>query len=155
MDVAFCVAALKETLARFGALELFNTDQGSQFTSRAFTSVLEDAGVRISMDGRGRCMDNIFIERLWRSLKYQAVHLREFGGGFETRRGIGAWMAFYNAEWPHSALGGRTPREAYAAGSPVDLMDKVCLLAHMPTGATATAVDRKGFGGMISNRCTP
>ncbi len=84
------------------------------------------------MDGRGRCMDNIFIERLWRSLKYEAVHLGELRDGFEARRVIGAWMAFYNAERPHSALGGRTPRKAYAAGSPVDMMDKPACLSTYP-----------------------
>ena len=87
---------------------------GSQFTSFAFTDVLKDAGVAISMDGRGRCMNNIFIERLWRSLKYEAVYLHEMVDGFVAERVIGEWMTFYNNERPHSALGGATPAEAYA-----------------------------------------
>lgn len=111
MDVDFCVAVLKEALARFGTPAVFNTDQGNPFTSRAFISVLEDAGPDLHRRA-GRCMDNIFIQCLWRSLKYEAVYLHELGGGFEARRVIGGWMAFYNAERPHSVLGGRILREA-------------------------------------------
>ena len=85
---------------------------------------LQAAGIRISMDGRGRCMDNIFIERLWRSLKYEAVYLHEIADGFAARRVIGQWIGFYNTERPHSALGGRTPAEAYRGDTPVDMMDK-------------------------------
>ncbi len=114
MDTDFCVAALDEALARYGWPEIFNTDQGSQFTSFAFTTVLQDAGVRLSMDGRGRWMDNVFIERLWRSLKYECVFLNAFETGNEARAGIGRWIAYYNAERPHSALAGKTPDEAYA-----------------------------------------
>jgi putative transposase len=114
MDTDFCVAALDEALARYGRPEIFNTDQGSQFTSFAFTAVLKDAGVRISMDGRGRWMDNVFIERLWRSLKYECVFLSAFETGSEARAGIGRWIAYYNADRPHSALAGKTPDEAYA-----------------------------------------
>ena len=99
-------------------------DQGSQFTGFDFTGVLKNAGVRISMDGRGRCMDNIFIERLWRSLKYEAVYLHELTDGFAAERVIGEWIDFYNTERPHSSLGGQTPAEAYGAGQPVDMMDK-------------------------------
>ncbi len=86
--------------------------------------MLKDAGVTISMDGRGRCMDNIFIERLWRSLKYEAVYLHELADGFAAERVIGEWIDFYNTARPHSALGGRTPAEAYADGQPMDMMDK-------------------------------
>jgi len=96
MDVSFCVAALEEALARFGKPEIFNTDQGSQFTSAAFTGVLTAAGVTISMDGRGRWMDNVFIERLWRSLKHEDVYLKGYADGREARIGIAAWIAFYN-----------------------------------------------------------
>ncbi len=124
MDAGFCVEALNEALARYGRPEIFNTDQGSQFTSLDFTAVLNDAGIRISMDGRGRCMDNIFIERLWRSLKYEAVFLHELTDGFKAERVIGDWIGFYNTERPHSTLGGRTPAEAYGTGRPVDMMDK-------------------------------
>jgi putative transposase len=132
LDAWFCVEALEEALARYGRPEIFNTDQGSQFTSLEFTAVLRDAGVAISMDGRGRCMDNIFIERLWRSLKYEAVYLHELTDGFKADRVIGDWIGFYNSERPHSALGGCTPAEAYAAGRPVDMMDKAGALPTSP-----------------------
>ena len=124
MDARFCVEALNEALARYGKPEIFNTDQGSQFTGFDFTGVLKDADVAISMDGRGRCMDNIFIERLWRSLKYEAVYLHELTDGFKAERVIGEWIDFYNTERPHSALAGATPAEAHGAGRPVDMMDK-------------------------------
>ena len=121
LDSAFCVAALEEALARFGKPEIFNTDQGSQFTSAAFTGRLEAAGVRVSMDGRGRWMDNVFIERLWRSLKYEEVYLKGYADGREARAGIAAWIAFYNGRRPHQALNDRTPmavwREGIAGGA--------------------------------------
>ena len=113
MDAGFCVAALEEALSRFGNPEIFNTDQGSQFTGFAFTSVLRDAEVRISMDGRGRWMDNVFIERLWRSLKYECFYLYAFETGSELRAGLGRWITHYNAQRPHCGLAGRTPAEAY------------------------------------------
>jgi putative transposase len=113
MDVEFCVTALEEALARFGRPEIFNTDQGSQFTSPRFTSVLQGARVRISMDGRGRWMDNVFIERLWRSLKYECVYLHAFETGSELRAGLSRWIGYYNARRPHSTLAGRTPDQAY------------------------------------------
>ena len=109
MDVSFCLEALDEALARFGKPEIFNTDQGSQFTSAGFTGRLEAAGIRISMDGRGRWLDNVFIERLWRSLKYEEVHLKAYADGREARAGISAWVTFYNLHWPHQALGNRVP----------------------------------------------
>jgi putative transposase len=132
LDARFCVAALKEAMANYGKPEIFNSDQGSQFTSGDFTGVLTDTGVAISMDGRGRCLDNVFIERLWRSLKYEAVYLHELTDGFVAERVIGEWVAFYNGERPHSALGGATPAEAYAAGRPVDMMDKASALPTSP-----------------------
>jgi putative transposase len=113
MDAGFCVAALEEALARYGKPEIFNTDQGSQFTSQAFTSVLREAQVRISMDGRGRWMDNVFIERLWRSLKYECVYLHAFETGSELRAGLARWITYYNNLRPHSGLAGQTPSEAY------------------------------------------
>ncbi len=116
MDVEFCVEALEEALARFGRPEIFNTDQGSQFTSSDFTDVLKAADVRISMDGRGRWMDNVFIERLWRSLKYECVFLHAFETGSELRAGLSRWINYYNTRRPHSTLAGRTPNEAYGAG---------------------------------------
>jgi putative transposase len=132
LDTRFCVEALNEALARYGRPRIFNTDQGSQFTSLEFTAVLKAAGVAISMDGRGRCLDNIFIERLWRSLKYEAVYLHELADGFAAERVIGDWIAFYNDERPHSALAGKTPAQAYAAGRPVDMMDKADALPTSP-----------------------
>jgi len=116
LDARFCVEALSEALERYGPPEIFNTDQGSQFTSLEFTSVLKDAGIAISMDGRGRCMDNIFIERLWRSLKYEAVYLHELSDGLAALRVIARWVAFYNNQRPHSPLAGSTPAEAYERG---------------------------------------
>ena len=109
MDVSFCLAALEEALAKFGKPEIFNTDQGSQFTSAAFTGALADAGIAISMDGRGRWMDNVFIERLWRSLKYEDVYLKSYADGREARGGIAEWVAFYNDRRPRQALADRTP----------------------------------------------
>jgi putative transposase len=132
MDARFCVEALEEALARYGKPEIFNTDQGSQFTSLDFTNVLKDAGVAISMDGRGRYMDNIFIERLWRSLKYEAVYLHELTDGFKAERVIRDWIGFYNTERPHSSLAGQTPAETYGARRPVDMMDKAGALPTSP-----------------------
>ena len=132
MDAGFCVEALREAMARYGKPEIFNTDQGSQFTSLDFSGVLKDAGIAISMDGRGRCLDNIFIERLWRSLKYEAVYLHELSDGFAAQRVIGEWIGFYDTGRPHSALGGRTPAEAYCAKRPMDMMDKAGALPTSP-----------------------
>ena len=117
MDVSFCVAALEEALARFGTPEIFNTDQGSQFTAAAFTGTLAAASIAISMDGRGRWMDNVFIERLWRSLKYEDIYLKGYADGREARAGIASWMAFYNLQRPHQALANRTPMAAWRAGA--------------------------------------
>jgi putative transposase len=132
MDARFCIEALREALAEYGKPDIFNTDQGSQFTSLDFTGVLKDAEITISMDGRGRCMDNIFIERLWRSLKYEAVYLHEMTDGFAAKRVIDDWIKFYNTERPHSALDGKTPAEAYSARRPVDMMDKASALPTSP-----------------------
>ena len=112
LDSSFCVDALKRALG-LGTPEIFNSDQGSQFTSEAFTGVLKDAGIRISMDGVRRAYDNIFVERLWRSLKYEEVYLRDYGMVPEARRGIGDWFEFYNHGRPHQALAYRTPAEVY------------------------------------------
>jgi len=114
MDAGFCVEALEEAMARYGKPEIFNTDQGSQFTSIDFTGVLKEAGVKISMDGRGRWLDNVFIERLWRSLKYECIYMQEMEDGHEARGVIGRWIDYYNDERPHSTLGeDRTPMEVY------------------------------------------
>jgi putative transposase len=128
MDVAFCVDALDEALARFGRPEIFNSErraplvrasaraQGSQFTSAAFTGRLAVSGIRISMDGRGRWMDNVFIERVWRSLKYEDVYLKGYADGREARAGIALWIGFYNGRRPHQALAGRTPMAVWREG---------------------------------------
>jgi putative transposase len=115
MEADFCIAALEEAIERFGVPEIFNTDQGSQFTSPRFTAVLKNAGIRISMDGRGRWLDNVFIERFWRSLKYECVYLHAFETSSELRAGVTKWVDLYNARRPHSALAGRTPNEAYGS----------------------------------------
>ena len=94
LDTSFCLSALEEALARFGKPEIFNTDQGGQFTSLAFTDRLPAAGIRVSMDGRGRCMDNVFIERLWRSLKHEEIYLKGYADGREARAGITPWVSF-------------------------------------------------------------
>ena len=117
LDSSFCVEALHEALDRYGSPEIFNTDQGSQFTSLAFTDVLTDARIHISMDGKGRWMDNVFIERLWRSLKYEQVYLAEYATASDARAGIGWWIDFYNERRPHSSLVDRTPNEAYTLGA--------------------------------------
>jgi len=120
IDSRFCVEALDEALDRYGKPKIFNTDQGAQFTSAAFTDKLETADVAISMDGRGRFMDNIFIERLWRSIKYEEVHLKAYADGREGRAGIGSWMTFYNFRRPHQAMNNQTPMAVWRNG-----MDKI------------------------------
>ena len=116
MDVSFCVSALGEALAGFGKPDIFNTDQGSQFTSAAFTGALLAAGIKVSMDGRGRWLDNVFIERLWRSLKHEEIYLKGYADGHEAKAGIAAWVAFYNTGRPHQALANRTPMAIWRAG---------------------------------------
>jgi putative transposase len=116
LDTEFCVDALEEALRLHGTPEIFNTDQGAQFTSDVFTKVLKDAGVRISMDGKGRWIDNVFIERLWRSLKYEEVYLKAYETVAEAVRGIGDYFDLYNEERPHQALARLTPNEVYAGG---------------------------------------
>ena len=113
MDAGFCVAALREALCTYGTPDIFNTDQGSQFTSDEFTNVLKEAGVTISMDGKGRWMDNVFIERLWRSLKYEEVYLHAYDTIPDAREGIGRWTDFYNQRRKHQALDKRTPNTVY------------------------------------------
>lgn len=115
LEVEFCLEALTDALRR-ARPEIFNSDQGSQFTSERFTGELEKRGIRISMDGRGRCFDNIFIERLWRSLKYEEVYLNDYQRVSEARRGIGRWFEFYNHKRPHQSLGHRTPAAVYKEG---------------------------------------
>jgi len=113
MEVEFCLAAVEEALALHGKPEIFNTDQGSQFTSAAFTGVLRDNAIAISMDGKGSWRDNVFVERLWRSVKYEEVYLRAYDSVAEARTSIGRYLDFYNRKRPHSSLDARTPDRAY------------------------------------------
>jgi putative transposase len=113
LDTRFCIEALEEALRQHGSPEIFNSDQGCQFTSEDFTAVLLAHQVRISMDGRGRCIDNVFVERLWRSLKYEDVYLQAYATLTEARTGIARWLRFYNWERPHQALGNATPMDIY------------------------------------------
>lgn len=113
LDSRFCVDALEEALDRFGKPEIFNSDQGSQFTAAEFTTPLRERGIAISMDGKGRCLDNVFVERLWRSLKYEEVYLHVYDNVVEARTGIGRYLAFYNTERAHQSLGYQTPAAFY------------------------------------------
>jgi len=113
LSADFCVEALEEALARHGRPEIFNTDQGSQFTSTDFTKVLKTAGIAISMDGKGAWRDNVFVERLWRTVKYEEVYLRAYAGVAQARASIGQYLSFYNGKRPHSSLAGKTPDQAY------------------------------------------
>lgn len=114
MDVSFCVDALQEALYRFGIPAIFNSDQGAQYTSPAFTNVLKDNHIRISMDGKGRWIDNVFIERVWKSLKYECIYLNEFDSVAELRFAIDKWIDFYNNIRPHSVFGGKSPLQIYS-----------------------------------------
>ena len=121
MDTGFCVETLQEALDRYGSPDIFNTDQGVQFTSAAFTGILVASGIRISMDGKGRYLDNIFIERLWRSLKYEDIYIKAYASVQDARSGVGGWLDFYNGERLHQALGYRTPRDAFQAPEAVGM----------------------------------
>jgi putative transposase len=119
MDDSFCVSALERALRRYGTPEIFNTDQGSQYTGAAFTGVLGEHGIRISMDGKGRAMDNIMVERLWRSLKYEDIYLKDYETVQELTEGLRRYFEFYNNERPHQSFGGKTPAEVYRGGEMV------------------------------------
>ena len=147
LDARFCTDAPSEAPERYGRPEIFNSDQGSQFTSLEFTSVLKDAGVAISIDGRDRCMDNIFIERLWRSLKYEAVYVHELSDGFQAQRVISRWMEFYNTQRPHSALAGSTPAEAYERG-----LQRQAGLHTPPAPLTVPAEQQDGLNRTLAAR---
>jgi putative transposase len=133
LGVKFCVEALEEALCSYGRPEIFNTDQGSQFTSDDFTGTLKDHGIMISMDGKGRCMDNIFVERLWRSLIYEEVYLNAYANVAEAKAGIGAWLDFYNEERQHQSFGCRPPRQIYQEGL------WICGRSALPTGCASPA----------------
>jgi putative transposase len=119
LSADFCIEALEEALERYGRPEIFNTDHGSQFTSADFIKVLKDAEIAISMDGKGAWRDNVFVERLWRTVKYEEVYLRAYSEVAEARASIGRYLGFYNGTRPHSSLGGRTPDQAYLRAVPV------------------------------------
>ncbi len=121
MTTDFCVEALEEAIARYGTPEIFNTDQGSQFTSADFTRVLTDSGIKISMDGKGRWLDNVFVERLWRSVKYEHVYLHAYESVTEAREQLAGYFEFYNGQRPHSSLGAQTPDAAYFDSTAVKL----------------------------------
>jgi len=118
LEVDFCVDALKEALSK-GQPEIFNTDQGSQFTSEVFSGLLLEWGIKVSMDGKGRYLDNIFVELLWRSVKYEEVYLKAYRSGSEVRRGIDSYLELYNRERPHQSLGYRTPSQVFTSGRPL------------------------------------
>lgn len=113
LEVDFCVEAVQEAMTRYGIPEIFNTDQGSQFTSEAFTSLLKQHHIRISMDGKGRWVDNVMIERLWRTLKYECIYLQAFTGGKQLKKELSTWFDYYNSHRPHSTFNGQTPNEVY------------------------------------------
>lgn len=128
MDTVFCVDCLEEALRQYGKPEIFNTDQGSQFTSKVFTSVLLRENIRISMDGRGRALDNIFVERLWRNLKYEDIYLNGYSDMRELLAGLKIYFVFYNEERKHQSLGYKTPDVVYqsAEGGGAKIIDKFC-----------------------------
>jgi putative transposase len=136
LDASFCVEALEEALTRW-VPEIFNTDQGAQFTGEAFTSLLEQQGVRISMDGKGRYSDNLFIERLWRTVKYEEVYLKAYEDGRDARASIGDYFRFYNTERPHQSLGYRTPAEVFNS-TPV-VTTREGMVVSLPIAAPRTA----------------
>jgi putative transposase len=119
MEAAFCVETLEEALAKHGKPEIFNIDQGSQFTGAAFTGLLIKNGIAISMDGKGAWRDNVFVERLWRSVKYEEVYLRAYDSVSEARKSLGRYLDFYNGRRPHSSLDRRTPDQAYFNPLPI------------------------------------
>lgn len=138
LEAEFCVDCLEDALRRHGKPDIFNSDQGSQFTSTAFTGVLKREGVAISMDGRGRALDNIFVERLWRSLKQENIYLKGYAGVSELIRGLTDYFAFYNAERPHQSLSNHTPNRVYEAGhgGGAKILDKFGKKAKPDTRAT-------------------
>ena len=148
LDTDFCVDALKEAL-RKGRPDIFNTDQGAQFTSEGFTGLLEQHGVRISIDGKGRYSDNLFIERLWRTVKYEEVYLKAYRDGRDARVGIGDYFCFYNTERPHQALGYMTPAEVFIS-SPVETTHEGLVKSLVP-GPLRTAVPSLNIAPILSN----
>jgi len=165
MDASFCVDCLEEALREHGVPEIFNSDQGAQFTSHALTGVLKREGVRISMDGRGRALDNIFVERLWRSVKYEDVYLKGYANMAELMVGLAQYFSFYNEERPHQSLGYQTPSQVYksAQGGGAKIVDKFGAAVVDPsvslrsttvsTTATATPEPTRESGQRCSAAC--
>jgi len=147
MDADFCVEALEEALQK-ARPDIFNTDQGAQFTSEAFTGLLNHHGVRISMDGKGSYRDNLFIERLWRAVKYEEVYLKAYQDGRDARTGIGAYFRFYNAERPHQALGYRTPAEVFIS-TPVE-PNQGAMVESLTTDPLRAAVPSLNIASILS-----
>lgn len=119
METSFCIEAVEDALQRYGKPEIFNTDQGSQFTSLAFTDLLKQNGIAISMDGKGCWRDNVFVERLWKSVKYEEVYLRAYDSVSQARASLGRYLDFYNTRRPHSSLDRKTPDQVYFASLPL------------------------------------
>lgn len=153
METDFCVEAVAEAMVRYGKPDIFNTDQGVQFTAAAFIDQLEAGGVQVSMDGKGRYLDNIFIERLWRSLKYEEVFTKAYASVAEARLGIGSWLGFYNNERKHQALGYRTPAEIYEATTPRGYVHNARALHTSPPGPQQPEKDSV-FEGEVIGRDT-
>ena len=155
LDMAFCVEALQDALDRYGQPEIFNTDQGVQFTSGDFIDELAGRGVRISMDGKGRFLDNIFIERLWRSLKYEEVFIKAYASVGEARRGISGWLAFYNDARLHQALGYRTPREMFESTPTCGHVDNASALTTSPQAPHQQQRDSIDIQNVLSSFVAP
>jgi len=155
LDMAFCVEALQDALDRYGQPDIFNTDQGVQFTSGDFIDELAARGVRISMDGKGRYLDNIFIERLWRSLKYEEVFIKAYASVGEARGGIRNWLAFYNDVRPHQALDYRTPREMFEAAPTCGYVDNASALTTFPQAPQQQQKDSIDEQNVLCSFATP
>jgi putative transposase len=149
LEFDFCVEALQEAMDRYGEPKIFNTDQGSQFTSCDFTDLLAKNGIAISMDSKSRFLDNIFIERLWRSLKYEEIFLKAYGSVAEARLGINAWMKFYNDERKHQALGYHTPREIFAASTACGYVHNASALNTYPQAPQSQTEKDSIYAGKV------
>jgi transposase-like protein len=151
MEAAFCVETLEDALARHGKPDIFNTDQGSQFTGSAFTGVLADNGIAISMDGKGAWRDNVFVEPLWRSVKYEEVYLRAYDSVSDARASIGSYLDFYNERRPHSSLDGMTPDRAYCKPLPLRLAAQPRQTLHLSMRRNCT--DNRGHLSLRGREC--
>jgi len=152
LDSSFCVDCLEEAVQKYGTPEIFNTDQGCQFTSEAFTGVLIAKGITISMDGRGRALDNIFVERLWRSLKYEDIYLKSYGSVLELNRGLTEYFRFYNTERMHQSLGNSTPSVVYqsASGGGAMIVDKYSTKEKTPSEIGKNSGQRRAAAQLVT-----